>query len=417
MAVAQLSKPLGGEQFTDEPITDEMLLRLPREYGHKWELVDGKLHKVPTTPSHDQIVLWLGYLMMPYADHGMLTGSQAGFRMAGGNLRLPDLGFTRYDRMPNGEVPDGFMEFAPDLAIEIISRSEEPADMARKVGEYFASGAVQVWHMFPETQTMIVFRSPLESVTYQPEDELDLSDILPASAAALWSYSGSQKLRRTYDMVLPEQIEAARDRLQDANWPNWHINDMIRRSESEERALGQLIASFGPCEVGTEAYRQLVWLTFFTARRSLPCWKIYCDTNEPELAVEAIEKWLKHERQSPNWEELSKEAVPSYQGERIRDCRDCDTAAAAEAVAWAVRFLLSGQSIQAAYTVSAADSAFDQSPLGSHDEFRRWFCEVAVPVAYEQREMTRTEQQAFRDFDPDTLRGNYYSPLIGRNAV
>ena len=51
--------------------------------------------------------------------------------------------------------------------------------MARKVGEYFASGSKQVWHMFPETQTIIVFRAPFESVTYQPEDELDLSDILP----------------------------------------------------------------------------------------------------------------------------------------------------------------------------------------------------------------------------------------------
>ena len=178
MAVAELSKPLASE--TTEKITDEYLLRLPNPPGGKWELVNGRLQEVPTTGKHDQIVIWLGYLIMPYAiDLGMLTASQAGYRMSGGNLRVPDFAFTRYDRFPNGEVPDGFIEFAPDLAVEIISPSEEPGDMARKVEEYFQSGSKQVWHMFPETQTVTVFRSPAESVNHQPEDELDLDDILP----------------------------------------------------------------------------------------------------------------------------------------------------------------------------------------------------------------------------------------------
>ncbi len=160
-------------------ITDEDLMRLPRD-GRKWELVDGGLQEVATSAKHDQIVIWLGRLVGPYADdHGILTASQAGFRMASGNVRLPDFAFTRYDRFPNSEVPDGFVEFAPDLAVEIISPSEEPTDMARKVGEYFVSGAQQVWHMFPETRTLIVFRSPSNATIYQPDDEIDMNDLLP----------------------------------------------------------------------------------------------------------------------------------------------------------------------------------------------------------------------------------------------
>ena len=190
MAVAQLSKPI-----TDETITDEMLLRLPNNPGSKWELVDGGLQEVPTTGKHDIIVIWLGRLIGPYADdYGMLTASQAGFRMAGGNLRVPDFSFTRYDRFPNSEVPNGFIEFAPDLAVEIISPSEEPGDMARKVREYFASGAREVWHMFPETQTVTVFHSPTNSITYQPEDELDLSDILPGFRSRVSELFGRAKM-------------------------------------------------------------------------------------------------------------------------------------------------------------------------------------------------------------------------------
>ena len=110
---------------------------------------------MPTSFKHDQIVIWLGRLIGPYADDiGGLTAFQTGLRMSNRNVRCPDFGFTRYDRFPNGEAPDSFVEFALDLAVEIISPSEEPAEMARKVEEYFASGARQVWHMFPETQTM-----------------------------------------------------------------------------------------------------------------------------------------------------------------------------------------------------------------------------------------------------------------------
>ncbi len=188
MAVAQAPR----KTTTGGPITDEDLMRLPRD-GRKWELVDGGLQEVATSAKHDRIVIWLGYLIFPYADpYGILTASQAGYRMASGNVRLPDFAFTRYDRFPDGEVPDGFVEFAPDLAVEIISPSEEPADMARKMEEYFASGAQQVWHMFPETKTLLVFRSPSDAMAYQPDDEIDMNDLLPGFRSRVADLFGKQ---------------------------------------------------------------------------------------------------------------------------------------------------------------------------------------------------------------------------------
>ena len=175
MAIAQAPR----KTTTEGQITDEDLMHLPRD-GRKWELVDGRLQEVATSFKHDLIVIWLGRLLGPYADDiGGLTASQAGFRMSNRNVRSPDFGFTRYDRFPNGEPPDGFAEFAPDLAVEIISPSEEPGDMTRKVGEYFASGAQLVWHLFPETRTLRVFRSPSDVTTYGPDEEIDLKGLLP----------------------------------------------------------------------------------------------------------------------------------------------------------------------------------------------------------------------------------------------
>ena len=62
-------------------------MRLPHD-GRKWEQVDERLQEVATSAKHTQIVIWLGRLMGPHADdYGILTASQAGFRMSDRNVR------------------------------------------------------------------------------------------------------------------------------------------------------------------------------------------------------------------------------------------------------------------------------------------------------------------------------------------
>jgi Uma2 family endonuclease len=160
-------------------VTEEQFLRLPAD-GHKYELVEGEVREVPTSVRHDQIVIRLARLLGPFADEvGILVGSQAGFRMKNGNIRCPDLSLTCYERLPGGEVPEGFGDFAPDFCIEIISPTEERADMERKLEEYFASGARLVWHLFPEKQTIRAYSSPTDFTEYSPEDEIRVDDLLP----------------------------------------------------------------------------------------------------------------------------------------------------------------------------------------------------------------------------------------------
>ncbi len=99
--------------------------------------------------------------------------------MADGNVRCPDVSFTLKERLPEGEPSDHFAPFAPDLAVEVVSPSEDYADLLRKVGEYFASGSKQVWLLFPNTRTVKVFTAPFEMQTLQAHDELTGGDLLP----------------------------------------------------------------------------------------------------------------------------------------------------------------------------------------------------------------------------------------------
>ena len=171
MAVAteRLSRKMSFEDY----------LRLPEE-GHKYEYVDGEAREVPTKFQHDIIGAIIIGLLTPHArGRGYLTASQAGFRMTGGNLRVPDAGFTRRERLPDGVLPQDFPDFAPDLCVEIISPSEDRRDMMQKVREYFDSGARLVWHVFPEVRTVTVYTSPTASQDYAAGDELSGGDLLP----------------------------------------------------------------------------------------------------------------------------------------------------------------------------------------------------------------------------------------------
>ncbi len=168
--------------LTGRRLTEDEFMRLPDD-GRKYELVDGGLKEVPAGYQHNVLVALLIALLMPFArGRGFLAASSAGFRMAAGNVRSPDVSFTRKERVPGGKPSKGFEDLAPDLCIEIISPSEERADMERKVREYFASGAEQVWHLFPDARQVIVYRAPDDSATLEANDAITGGDLLPGFA-------------------------------------------------------------------------------------------------------------------------------------------------------------------------------------------------------------------------------------------
>jgi hypothetical protein len=87
-------------------IAEEEFLRLPSD-GKKCELVDGEAREVPAGFEHDAIAALVAFLLYPCARrYGVVTSSQAGFRMKIGNLRSPDVGFTWLERLPSdGRLP------------------------------------------------------------------------------------------------------------------------------------------------------------------------------------------------------------------------------------------------------------------------------------------------------------------------
>jgi Uma2 family endonuclease len=110
---------------------------------------------------------------------GMVNGEGGFFRLASGNIRLPDVSFTRRDRL-TGTTP--ISDWCPDLCVEVLSVGNTRAEMRRKRAEYFASGCKLLWIFDRRSRTCEVFANEFECVEVGENGTLDGGTVLPGFA-------------------------------------------------------------------------------------------------------------------------------------------------------------------------------------------------------------------------------------------
>ena len=117
---------------------------------------------------------------------GLVTGEGGMLRLFSGLVRIPDVAFISWARLPGGEVPDApIPRLAPDLAVEVLSRSNTASEMRGKREEYFEAGVALVWMVDPEERRVTVFTAAEDSVAYGLSDVLDGGTVLPGFSLAL----------------------------------------------------------------------------------------------------------------------------------------------------------------------------------------------------------------------------------------
>jgi Uma2 family endonuclease len=179
--------------------TEADLLRLSAADGRLYELVDGTLVEKPMGWKEASLATWLARLFHPYLmenDIGDLVGADGTHRLWQGLIRLPDLAFVLWEHVPPDEELPQIPDLAPDLAVEILSPSNTPKEMARKRKEYFRAGTSLVWQVNPEKKTVEVFTSPTRSKLLGVSDTLDGGSLLPGFTlplALLFASRGGKK--------------------------------------------------------------------------------------------------------------------------------------------------------------------------------------------------------------------------------
>jgi Uma2 family endonuclease len=164
--------------------TEQDLLDIYDREKCRCELVAGVLVEKVMGYPESMLALWLAQLLyrhfLEVNDLGVLGGEAGPIRLMPGLVRIPDLSFVRWDRLPAGKIPSKpILGLAPDLAVEVLSRGNTRGEMARKVREYFLSGVRLVWLVDPRKHLVRVYTAPDDSVRLTEKDVLDGGDVLP----------------------------------------------------------------------------------------------------------------------------------------------------------------------------------------------------------------------------------------------
>jgi Uma2 family endonuclease len=173
------------------PLTAEQLLQLSFP-DKRAELVRGVL-RVSEPPGylHGEVVARLALVVGTHVGArrlGAVLAGDPGFILERGpdTVRAPDVGFVRAERVPT-PPPHAFAEFAPDLAIEILSPGDRPGEVLEKVADWLKAGTLLVWVVDPIKHSARVYRADGSEAFVAAHDVLDGEDVLPGFACALES--------------------------------------------------------------------------------------------------------------------------------------------------------------------------------------------------------------------------------------
>lgn len=153
------------------------------------ELIDGTLVEKDMGQYESRLAIVLAYFIETYLsthDLGVCFGEAAMLRIVPGRVRLPDVSFVSWDKLPNHELPaEPIATLVPDLAVEVLSASNTRREMENKRREYFRGGARLVWEIDPGTQSARVYTDPDAFQEIGPEGILNGDDVLPDFALPL----------------------------------------------------------------------------------------------------------------------------------------------------------------------------------------------------------------------------------------
>jgi Uma2 family endonuclease len=153
-----MSGKLMGAMGTATQYTFEQFEQLPDAPG-KRELLDGELVEMPP-PKLRHTLIAHGLMTMlrdVAAARGMTVLLEAGFRIGPRTYVQPDVAVLQRKAVSEA-TPDGYLEGAPLLAIEVASDANTAAAIDQKVKLYLDNGGEEVWIVHPKTRRVWVHR-------------------------------------------------------------------------------------------------------------------------------------------------------------------------------------------------------------------------------------------------------------------
>ncbi|HBI41810.1 MAG TPA: Uma2 family endonuclease [Planctomycetales bacterium] len=193
---AELLDQLGGippERVLVQPspghATEQDLIRLRDQEDRLCELVDGVLVEKGMGYYESRVAGVLFFFLETFLgkhDLGVVSGADGTVRLMPGLVRIPDLAFVSWERLPGHEIPsEPIPDLIPNLAVEVLSVSNTKREIDRKIGEYFHVGVQLVWVIDPPTRTAEVYTGPDQCTELTEKQSLKGGAVVPGFSLSL----------------------------------------------------------------------------------------------------------------------------------------------------------------------------------------------------------------------------------------
>lgn len=167
-------------------LTADDLARLDDPNGLPHELVRGVLRLVtPSFSEHGSVVMRVSAALAQHVySHrlGEVFGESTGFLLERDpdTVLCPDVAFVASRRLPPEGLGWSFLELAPDLAVEVLSKSNRrPREVRGKVGDYLRLGVRCVWVVDPAKRVVRIHTTDGAERLVGEDGILDGSELLP----------------------------------------------------------------------------------------------------------------------------------------------------------------------------------------------------------------------------------------------
>jgi Uma2 family endonuclease len=167
-------------------LTAEDYLKLP-DRGRPTELVRGVVIEMnPPGFRHGEVCSRIAHFLSGFVieqDLGRVVSNDSGIVVdrSPDTVRVADVAFYSYKRVPKGTSPIGYPSALPEIVFEVVSPGNTRGEIRAKVGEYLKAGVSVVCIADPEFQTVNVEYPERPTLLVQGDDAL-IFDELPGFA-------------------------------------------------------------------------------------------------------------------------------------------------------------------------------------------------------------------------------------------
>jgi len=141
----------------------------------------------PAGGGHGEVAHRVGLLLGTHVRAkrlGKVVAAETGFIIARhpDTVRAPDVAFIAKARITPGGLPDNFIPFAPDIAVEVLSPSDLQLDVEEKIAQWLNAGTALVWVVNGRSKTVTVHQSGRDPRVLRANDVLDGAEACPGFA-------------------------------------------------------------------------------------------------------------------------------------------------------------------------------------------------------------------------------------------